>query len=204
MRCCYTWRHGYRVPNQQGGTMREFALLGLGTTVLAVASVLAPNPNMAPESAPAQLPAPAIASIAPPPAMTTVDSSATADAAPVADAAPDAAPQMDTARQSFVFECIQGSTTTLTDSPCPPGAESRLIALREPNSYVPPSPDAEYLPAQYSSEDYGAGDGYPGAGVVYGVYGHRHYVPSRRQPTAGSRPIYPGPVHRSAPAHRGR
>jgi hypothetical protein len=184
--------------------MREFALLGLGTTVLAVASVLTPNPNMTPESAPVQLPAPAVASIAPPPVMTTVDSSATVNLAPVADVAPDAAPQVDTAPQGYVFECIQGSTTTLTDSPCPPGVESRLIALREPNSYVPPSPDTEYTPAQYSSGDYGAGDGYPGAGGVYGFYGRRHYAAPQRQPAASNRPVYPSPTHRSAPARRGR
>jgi hypothetical protein len=204
MGCCYTWRHGYRVPNRQDGTMRAFALLGLGTTVLAVASVLTPNGNVAPESAPMQLPATTIASTAPPPAMTTVDSSATADMVPVADAAPDVAQPGDTAPQGYVFECIQGSTTTLTDSPCPPGAESRLIALREPNSYVPPSADTGYMPAQYSSDDSGADGGYPGAGGVYGYYGRRHYVAPRRQPQTSNRPVYPNPPHRSAPAQRGR
>jgi len=204
MGCCYTWQHGFRVPNRQDDPMREFALLGLGTTVLAVASVLTPNPNMAPESAPTQLPATSIASIALPPAMTTVDSAAAANVAPVADAAPDAIQKVDTAPQSYVFECIEGSTTTLTDSPCPPGVESRLIALHEPNSFAPPSPDAEYVPAQYSSGDYGAGDGYPSAGVVYGYYGRRHYAAPQRQPAAGNRPVYPGPTHRAAPAHRGR
>jgi len=184
--------------------MREFALLGLGTTMLAVASVLTPNGNVAPESAPTQLPAVAIASIAPPPAMTAVDSSATADMAPVAEAAPDAAQQMDTAPQSYVFECIEGSTTTFTDSPCPPGAESRQIALREPNSYVPPSADTGYLPTQNSSDNYGAEVGYPGAGGVYGFYGRRHYVAPRRQPAASNRPVYQSPAHRSAPARRGR
>lgn len=184
--------------------MRAFALLGLGTTVLAVASVLTPNGNVAPESAPMQLPATAIASIAPPPAMTTVDTSATTDMAPVADAAPDTAQQVDTAPQSYVFECVQGSTTTFTDSPCPPGAESRLIALREPNSYVPPSPDTGYPPAQYSSDDYGADGAYPGADGVYGYYGRRHYVAPRRQPAASNRAAYPNPPHRSAPAHRNR
>jgi hypothetical protein len=184
--------------------MRAFALVGIGTTVLAVASVLAPNRNVAPESAPTQLPATAIASIAPPPAMTSVDSSATADAAPVADEAPEAAQIVDTAPQSYVFECIEGSTTTLTDSPCPPGAESRLIALREPNSYVPVSADPGYMPEQYSSDEYGADAGYPGAAGVYGFYGRRHYVAPRRQPAAGHRPDYPSPAHRPAPAHRRR
>jgi hypothetical protein len=204
MGCCYTWRHGYHVPDRQDGTMRAFALLGLGTTVLAVASVLTPNGNVAPESAPMQSPTTAVATIAPAPAMTTVDTSATADMAPVADAAPDAAPQVDTAPQSYVFECIQGTTTTFTDSPCPPGAESRQIALREPNSYVSSSPDTGYVPAQYSSDDYGADVGYPGAGGVYGVYGRRHYIAPRRQSAANNRPVYANPPHRSAPAHRGR
>jgi len=204
MGCCYTWRYGYRVPNRQDGTMRTFALLGLGTTVLAVASVLTPNGNVAPESAPMQLPATAIASIAPPPAMTTVESSATANMLPVADAAPNAAQQTDTAPQSYVFECIQGSTTTFTDSPCPPGAESRLIALREPNSYVPPSPDAGYMPAQYSSDDSAADGGYPDTGAVYGLYGRGHYAAPRRQPAMSNRPANRNPPHRSAPALRGR
>lgn len=204
MGCCYTCQHGFRVPNQLDDTMREFALLGLGTTVLAVASVLTPNSNMAPESAPTQLPAPAIASIAPAPAMTTIDSSATVNAAPVADSAPDNAQQVDATPRSYVYECIEGSTTTLTDAPCPPGVESHLIALREPNSYVPPSPDTDYMNAQYSSGDYGAGDGYAGPGVVYGYYGRRHYAAPQRQPAPGNRPVYPGPIHRTAPAHRGR
>jgi len=151
-----------------------------------------------------QSPTTAVATIAPAPAMTTVDTSATADMAPVADAAPDAAPQVDTAPQSYVFECIQGTTTTFTDSPCPPGAESRQIALREPNSYVSSSPDTGYVPAQYSSDDYGADVGYPGAGGVYGVYGRRHYIAPRRQSAANNRPVYANPPHRSAPAHRGR
>ncbi|HEX9139168.1 MAG TPA: hypothetical protein VF848_05225, partial [Steroidobacteraceae bacterium] len=145
-----------------------------------------------------------IASIATPPAVTTADASATPAAAPVVDAAPEVAQQVDTAPQSYVFECIEGSTTTLTDSPCPPGAESRLIALREPNSYVPPASDPEYLPAQYPSGDYGADEGYPVAGGVYGFYGRRHYVAPRRQPAAGHRPGFPGPPHRPAPTHRGR